>query len=261
MDTHKDFHVAAVLNISGGLLGTRSFPATLTGYQQLIGWVNQFGVLQRAGVEGTGSYGAGLTRALHAAGVAVVEVNRPDRATRRRRGKTDAIDAQAAARAVVGGAATAIPKTAEGPVETIRVLKLVKDSAVKARVQAMNQLRAVLVNADPLLRERLENLTPARLLRACIGLDPADYDGVIATVAYSLACLAQRVGQWMSRSVSWTSASPPRCVPLRSPAFSGQEVMVLHAASCKLSNRAWTSLGGRYPTAECRRLRLYQNSM
>ncbi|HET8660365.1 MAG TPA: transposase [Micromonosporaceae bacterium] len=193
VDTHKDFHVAAVLSAAGVLLGTRSFPATADGYRNLVSWVNGFGVLRRAGVEGTGAYGAGLTRVLHAASVTVVEVNRPDRATRRRRGKTDAVDAEAAARAVLGGSATAAAKTANGPVEGIRVLKLAKDSAVKARVQAMNQLHAVLVNADPALRERLAPLTPARLLRACAQLDPSCWAGVDAAVAYTLACLARRV--------------------------------------------------------------------
>lgn len=139
VDTHKDFHVAVALDSGGALLQTRSFPATAAGYQDLIEWVGGFGLLRRAGVEGTGAYGAGLTRALHRVGVAVTEVNRPDRAVRRRRGKTDAIDAEAAARAVLAGSASAVAKTGDGPVEALRVLKLVKDSAVKARVQAINQ--------------------------------------------------------------------------------------------------------------------------
>jgi transposase len=192
VDTHKNVHVAAVLDTVGVLLDSSSFPATSDGYRQLIAWANGHGVLRRAGVEGTGAYGAGLTRVLRAAGVVVVEVNRPDRATRRRRGKSDAIDAEAAGRSLLAGAATATPKTADGPVEALRVLKLAKDSAVKARVQAVNQLKAILINADPVLREQLAPLTPARLLRACAALDPAEYDGVTAVVVYTLASLAQR---------------------------------------------------------------------
>lgn len=185
--------MAAVLDMVGVVLDSRSFAATGDGYQQLIAWANGYGVLRRAGVEGTGAYGAGLARALRAAGVAVTEVNRPDRATRRRRGKNDAIDAEAAARSLLAGAATATPKTADGPVEALRVLKMAKDSAVKARVQAVNQLKALPVNAEPVLREQLASLTPARLLRACAALDPAEYDGVTAVVAYTLPSLAQRV--------------------------------------------------------------------
>ncbi|GAA3944971.1 IS110 family transposase [Actinoplanes auranticolor] len=195
VDTHKDFHVAVAPDSGGALLQTRSFAATAAGYQDLIEWVGGFGLLRHAGVEGTGAYGAGLTRALHRVGVAVIEVNRPDRAVRRRRGKTVAIDAEAAARAVLSGSASAVAKSGDGPVEALRVLKLVKDSAVKARVQAINQLHAVLVNAEPVLREPLAALTGAWLLRACIGLDPAAYNGATAVVAYSLLSLARRVRQ------------------------------------------------------------------
>ncbi|HEY6747912.1 MAG TPA: transposase, partial [Mycobacteriales bacterium] len=129
----KDTHVAAVLTALGALVGTRSFPATAAGYRQLLGWARSFGVLRRVGVEGTGCYGAGLSRYLRAEQVQVLEVNRPDRATRRRRGKTDPVDAEAAARAVLAGRAGLTPKTSDGPVEVLRVFKLARDSAVKAR--------------------------------------------------------------------------------------------------------------------------------
>ena len=123
VDTHKDTHVAVVLSTTGGLLADGQFPATAAGYRDLIAWVWSWGPIRVAGVEGTGSYGAGLTRRLLADGIKVIEVNRPDRAVRRRRGKTDAVDAEAAARAVLAGEATALPKTADGPVEALRVLK------------------------------------------------------------------------------------------------------------------------------------------
>jgi transposase len=113
-------------------------------------------------VEGTGSYGPGLTRALRASGIDVVEINWPDRAARRRRGKTDLVNAEAAARVVLSGQASIWPKTAGGAVESMRVLKIAKDSAVKARVQATNQLKSVLVNADAVLREQLAPLQPGR---------------------------------------------------------------------------------------------------
>jgi len=159
VDTHKDTHAAAVLNSVGALLDSRCFAATAAGYQQLLGWAQAFGTPRRAGVECTGSYGAALSRHLQAAGVQVLDVNQPDKATRRRRGKTDAIDAEAAARAVLAGRATATAKTGAGPVEMARLFKLAKDSAIKSRTQAINQLKAVLVAADPALRESLSGLS------------------------------------------------------------------------------------------------------
>ncbi|WP_308378030.1 transposase, partial [Streptomyces sp. ISL-98] len=155
MDTHKDVHVAAVITMTGALLDTRSFRTTQEGYRQLLAWARAFGRLQRAGVECTGSYGAALTRYLHSEDITVTEVNQPDKATRRRRGKTDAIDAAAAAQAVLSGRATATAKASDGPVETIRMFKMAKTSATKSRSQAINQLKAVLVAADPALREAL----------------------------------------------------------------------------------------------------------
>ncbi|WP_173058172.1 IS110 family transposase [Phytohabitans houttuyneae] len=193
VDTHKDVHVAAVLSPLGALLGTMSFPTTRDGYLGLVEWATGFGVVRRAGVEGTGSYGAALARVLRQAGIDVIEINRPDRAARRRRGKTDAVDAEAAARSVLAGQASVIPKTGEGPVEAIRVLKLAKDSAVKARVQAINQIHAVLVNAEAAMREQLSSLSNRRLVEACARLDPAVHDGATAVVVYALTRLAQRI--------------------------------------------------------------------
>ena len=162
VDTHKDRHVAAVLTSLGVLLSSKSFPATAAGYRTLLAWVATFGVLRRAGVEGTGSYGAALARHLRAAGVEVVEVievNAPDKATRRRRGKTDTLDAEAVARAVLSGRASGSAKAGDGPVEMLRMFKLAKSSAVKARTQTINQLKAVLVAADPQLRDTLSGLS------------------------------------------------------------------------------------------------------
>ncbi len=190
VDTHQQVHVAAVITTLGAMLASASFPTTATGYRDLIAWARSWGELLRVGVEGTGSYGAGLSRALRAAGIDVVEVNRPDRAMRRRRGKTDAVDAEAAARAVVAGQATTTPKSADGPVEAMRVLKLAKDSAMKARVQAINQLKAVLVNAESSLRDELSPLTTRRLVAHCARLDGGAYRGLTATVVHTLRQLA-----------------------------------------------------------------------
>jgi transposase len=194
VDTHKDVHVAAVLDHLGGLLDTREFPATAAGYRQLLDWARQFATVLRAGVECTGSYGAGLARYLATQRVSVVEVNQPDRSARRRRGKTDAVDAEAAARATLSGTARALPKSGDGQVEVLRMLRLAKNSAVKARTQALNQLKAVLVNAPSALREELEPLSAALLVRRCAELvDPRDGNPAAGTAVFTLRLLAQRV--------------------------------------------------------------------
>lgn len=196
IDTHKDVHVTAVLTGVGVLVRSRSFPATAAGYRSLLGWARGFGQVTRAGVECTGSYGAALTRHLREAGVQVVEVNQPDKASRRRRGKTDAVDAEAAARAVLSGQATAVPKSGDGHVEAMRVFKLARDSAVKSRTQAINQLKAVLVNADPALRESLAGLSTKTLIRSCADLaEPDSGAAAHAAAVYTLRLLARRIQQ------------------------------------------------------------------
>lgn len=190
VDTHKDMHVAAVVSVLGALLDTRPFPATASGYRELLFWARSLGTVQLAGVEGTGSYGAGLARHLSAQGIEVIEVNRPDRAARRRSGKTDAVDAEAAARAVLGGRATGAPKSKDGPVEELRVLKVVKDSAVRNRTQAINQLKALLVSAPSQLRESLAGLSNPALFKACASLDPQ-----ASAMHQALHLLAQRIKQ------------------------------------------------------------------
>ncbi len=129
VDTHKDVHVSAVIDVSGALLGARSFGANAAGYNELRAWMASFGHLAKVGVEGTGSYGAGLARHLGQAGVLVVEIDRPDRRTRRRRGKSDAVDAEAAARAALRGEPAVTPKLHSGIVESIRVLRVALASA------------------------------------------------------------------------------------------------------------------------------------
>jgi len=168
VDTHADVHVAVALDQLGARLGQLEVHTTLAGYEQLVRWANEFGPVGTFGVEGTGSYGADLTRYLRQSQHQALEVNRPDRSTRRRRGKSDPIDAEAAARAVLSGQATTIPKTGDGPAEMVRVLKLARDSAVKARTQTINQIRAILVNAPAALRANLLGLSTAKLLQRCL---------------------------------------------------------------------------------------------
>jgi transposase len=151
-------------------------------------------------VEGTGSWGAGLTRFLRSEGVTVIEVNRPDRSMRRRRGKTDAVDAEAAARAVISGLATVVPKSADGSVEALRFYKLAKDSAVKSRTQAVNQLKGVIVNGDPQLREHLTKLTTHAQVQYCADLVPAGDNPAITASHRTLRPLAVRI-QHLSEEV------------------------------------------------------------
>ncbi|MGW3850277.1 IS110 family transposase [Streptomyces fagopyri] len=190
VDTHKDVHVAAVITALGAILAHQEFPATAAGYRQLLHWACSFGALHRAGVECTGSYGAGLARYLRRENVQVVEVNQPDRAMRRKRGKTDAVDAEAAARAVLSGRADVIPKSGEGPAADMRVLRLAKESAVKARTQAKNQLKAVLLGVEPELREALSNLSNTALVATCADLPDGDDAAV-----FTLQLLARRIQQ------------------------------------------------------------------
>ncbi|MGW2864180.1 IS110 family transposase [Streptomyces sp. NPDC001205] len=199
VDTHKDVHVAAVVSVPGAPLGTQSFPATASGYHQLADWARLLGVIKKAGVEGTGSYGAGLARHLATEGIEVIEVNRPDRAARRRSGKTDAVDAEAAARAVLGGRATGAPKSKDGPVEELRVLKVVKDSAVRNRTQAINQLKALLVSSPAQLRESLTGLSNPALFKACAALDPQ-----ASAVHQALSLLAHRIKQLSAEATTLT---------------------------------------------------------
>jgi transposase len=173
VDTHADTHHAAVLQLNGGRIADAQFPATEQGYAALLKWMSGFGRLHAVGIEGTGSYGAGLTRYLHAAGVRVIEVNRPDRTQRRLRGKSDQLDAYAAADAVLARRATAIPKLGTGIAEAIRAIHLTRASAVKARTATMNELRALLVTAPAGLREQLRGLSTVALIDACARLRPS----------------------------------------------------------------------------------------
>ena len=179
VDTHKQVHVAAAVDAAGRLLATAEFDAAPDGYGELAGWLQSWGAVCRVGVEGTGSYGAGLTRHLAAAGVEVVEVNRPNRQTRRRRGKTDTVDAEAAARAALSGEAAAVPKSADGCVEAIRTLSVARRSAVKARTVAANQINAVAVTAPEQVKDLLRRLNTPQMIKICArwrigaGGDPA----------------------------------------------------------------------------------------
>jgi transposase len=193
VDTHADTHVAAACDQLGTVLGTKSFPTTMAGYRQLLAWLRSFGELDKVGVEGTGSYGSGLARQLADHGVEVIEVNRPNRQVRRRHGKTDVVDAIAAARAVINGDATGRPKSHDGGVESLRALKIVHRSANKSRTQALNQIRDLITTAPDELRSELRGLKRRTLLATCAAFRPADRDDLTSITKLALRGLARRV--------------------------------------------------------------------
>jgi transposase len=184
IDTHIDQHVGVALDQFGRRLGTRSVPTTPAGFATLLAWAHGFGVIERIGIEGTGSYGAGLSRWLRARGLAVIEVERPhrhDRQARRRRGKSDPLDAEAAARAVQAGTVSGQPKDGDGQVEMIRTLRLARQSAMKARTQAANQLHALVVTAPDDLRARLRPLPMAELITLVAAFRPVRTGAALGT--------------------------------------------------------------------------------
>jgi transposase len=173
IDTHGRTHHAAVIDAQlGRHLTDREFPATAAGYRELTAWMGSHGRIVAVGVEGTGAYGAELARHLTATGLTVIEVDRPDRKARRANGKSDPLDAYAAATAVASGRATGSPKTRTGTVEAVRMLRVARSSAVKARTQAINQIRALLITAPAALREQVTGLPRARLVATLARLRP-----------------------------------------------------------------------------------------
>ena len=191
-DTHRDFHVAAVVDTAGRILGTAEFGATPAGYRQTLAWMRRYGRVVRVGVEGTGAWGAGLARHLRDHDVEVIEVDRPNRQVRRRRGKSDTTDAEAAARAALNGEASGLAKARDGAIESIRVLRVARRSAIKARTQAANQLHAIVVTAPDELRQRLRGLTLADLAQTAVRFRPGPATEPIEATKTALRSIARR---------------------------------------------------------------------
>lgn len=194
VDTHLDTHTAAVIDTVGRVLGTEQFPADAAGYAALLEWMRGFGRLVRVGVEGTGVYGAGLARLLYQEGVEVVEVDRPDRKARRFQGKSDPIDAIAAAKAALAGERTGIPKQRDGRVEALRTLRVARRSAVDQRADTQRRIKALIVTAPDQLRDRLRGLSATKLIATCANLRPAPADAALPVTAakFALRSLARR---------------------------------------------------------------------
>ena len=192
VDTHLDSHVAAALDDIGGLLGVESFPTTPAGYRSLMDWLGGFGTVARVGIEGTGSYGAGLARHVQAAGVSVIEVNRADRSARRREGKSDPLDAVSAARAAQSGRATGTSKGRDGAVEAIRTLMVTKRSARRDRTSTINQMRALVSTAPDDVRARFACHTTACLITEAAAMRPRPGEVVDYATRIALRELGRR---------------------------------------------------------------------
>jgi len=215
VDTHLDFHVAVAIDHLGRRLGESSVPTTVKGHERLLRWAERFGPVRCVGVEGTSSYGAGLARHLGAKGIEVLEVERPGRrrrGSRRNLKKSDPSDAEAAARAVLAGESSGVPKSADGTVEMIRALRAARRSAMKARTQAANQLQGLRVTAPEQLRQRLRGLSTKELIsvaaRFRLGDDPRD---VPTATKFALRSVARRY-QALSAEIAELEAHLERLV-------------------------------------------------
>ena len=221
VDTHLDVHVAVALDQLGRRLGELAVPTTVRGYEKLLRWAEGLGSVRCAGVEGTSSYGAGLARYFKAAGVAVMEVERPKRRHLRRNGKSDSRDAESAARAVLAGEMAGEPKSGDGRVEMIRTLRAARrSSAVKARAQAANQLQGLRVTAPDKLRDRLRGLSTKDLVavaaRFRLGADPEDVE---AATRFALRSVARRYRTLSAEMIGELDARLDRLVAETAPNF------------------------------------------
>jgi transposase len=233
VDSHKDVHVAAAVDHLGRVLGTTWVPTTTRGATQLLRWATRLGTVRRFGIEGTGSFGAGLSRWLQEQGQEVVEVNRPNRQARRRRGKSDPVDAEAAARAVLAGQATT-PKTANGTVEMLRVLRVARRSAIRARSQAANQLHSLLVTAPDPLRQQLRELPLARLVQVAATFRPGSLTDPLAATKFTLRELARRY-QLLTAELDRLDAQLAALAPKAAP-----RLLARRGVGAQVAGRCWS---------------------
>jgi transposase len=217
VDTHKDIHVAAVVDHLGGVLGTASFTNRALTHAELLAWMCRYGPLTTVGVEGCGSYGAGLARFLRSGDVEVVEVNRPDRSTRHKQGKSDTVDAIAAARAALSGRHAGTPKTTDGIVESIRMLRTVRRSAVRARTQCANQIHTLVDTAPADLHDTWATMSLTRLIHMAPSLPlGADLHEPPACATWALRALAGR-WDWLNNQITELDHQLGRLVPAAAP--------------------------------------------
>jgi len=238
VDTHGQTHHAAVIDHLGRQLGDRQFPTTPAGYRALQAWMASHGPLERVGVEGTGTYGAELSRQLRAAEVQVVEVDRPDRRARRAQGKSDPLDAYSAARAALAGTATGTPKARDGRIEAIRALRVARASAVKARSQTTNQLKALLVTAPGELREQLRALSTTALVSTCARLRPAGDIADPATATKTALRRLARRHEYLSEEITQADAEIRALVTAAAP-----DLIALPGVGPEVAGQLLTTLG------------------
>jgi transposase len=218
IDTHAEVHVAAAFDQMGRPLGHLEIPTTPAGYRQLLVWVRGLGPVVAFGMEGTGSYGAGLARYLASESCRVVEVNRPNRQTRRRRGKSDPIDAEAAARAVLAGEAHGVAKADTEAVGMVRTLRVARRSALKARTQASNQVQAILVCAPAPLRQELRQLSLPELVQRAASFRPGPMSNATVASKLALRCLAMR-HQALTDEIEFLDVELRRLTAVTAPAL------------------------------------------
>ena len=259
VDTHKDVHVARAKNHLGRLLGEKSIPTTAAGYRSLLAWARSLGEVEAFGIEGTGSFGAGLTRFLIEKGQTVLEVTRPNRQRRRRNGKSDPADADAAASAVLSGEASGLPKSGRGPVEMIRTLRLARKTAVKAHTQAINTMKALIVTAAPQLRESLprSHRSTKPLVSVCAAFGEEPLTSPLAAHKRALRSLAQRCLQ-LEAEIKELAAALDELVAQTAPQLVGRYGVGTDSAAALLiaagdnperlrSDAAFSSLCGASP--------------
>lgn len=193
VDTHLNTHTAVALDQLGHNLDHLVISTDPSGYRRLLDWALRIGAVESFGLEGTGSFGAGLSRFLVERGYKVIEVNRPNRKARRMKGKSDPLDAEQAARQVQAGTASALPKSQDAEVEALRALRVPRASAVKANVQATNGLKSLVMTAPAELRESLRNLTTTRLVNTCAGFRPGECNCPTAATKLAMKLLARRI--------------------------------------------------------------------
>jgi len=195
IDTHKDLNTAALIDEHGGVIEVRPFATTRQGYNQMLAWMDQLGRPATVGVEGSGSYGAGVTRRLAREGIRVLEVTAPERTSRRTRGKDDALDAISAARAALEGRRVSIARTRSGDIEALRVLRTTRATAVKARRAALQLLDNTIIAAPESLRDAIRTLTRMRRIRSLAAWRPDRTRAAELDIATRLALrsLARRI--------------------------------------------------------------------
>jgi transposase len=238
VDTHQDVHVGAVIDATGRLLGTRAYPTTPIGLRGMARWMTGQGTVAMVGVEGTGTYGLGLQRVLQQAGVQVVEVNRPNRQLRRTRGESDTVDAEAAARAVLAGHATVVPKARDGIVESIRVLRIALESSRRSRTRVGAQIRHLVLTAPERLHLELAPLPVAEQAARAARFRPGDDTTDVRDATRAALRVLARQYQSLTADMGLLSAELDTLTTQANPGL-----RQLRGAGQTLPRRCWSPLG------------------